>query len=221
MALKRRYRTEPVLYALRAGLWTITPLFVHIAGDGLLQACAARGLSESGDAPGAKIHGGVMPFVRFQIDADEPPNVVLERLRASVRPKPELFESFVQGFRRTDPSGPPFVGSVIEGTFKMHRDFRGRNSFVPLIRGRIISTDNGTSVRGIMFLHPLVAAFMVFWLGATGYAALNDKSAAVGAGLMFLFGLSLMLGCFFFEVSRAKQLLKEAVQGSLVENGGR
>jgi hypothetical protein len=72
-----------------------------------------------------------------------------------------------------------------------------------------------------MFLHPLVASFIVFWLGATGYAALNDKSAPVGLAVMFLFGLSLTLGCFFFEVSRAKQLLKAAVQGSLVENGGR
>jgi hypothetical protein len=72
-----------------------------------------------------------------------------------------------------------------------------------------------------MFLHPLVAAFMAFWLGVTGYGALNDKSVPVASGLMFFFGLSLPLGCFFFEVSRAKQLLKAAVQGSPVENCGR
>jgi hypothetical protein len=161
-----------------------------------------------------------MPFVRFQIDLDAPPDLALERLRAAVRPKPGLIDSFVRSFRRVDPSGPPFVGSVIEGAFRMHRVFRGQNSFVPLIRGRIIAADNGTRVSGIMFLHPHVAAFMIFWLGVTGYGVLNDQSAPE-VGVMFLFGLSLTLGCFFFEVSRAKQLLKAVVQGSLVENSGR
>jgi hypothetical protein len=60
---------------------------------------------------------------------------------------------------------------------------------------------------------------MVFWLGITGYGAVSDKSGPVAAGVMFLFGLLLTLGCFFFEVSRAKQLLKAAVQGpNVVEN---
>jgi hypothetical protein len=81
----------------------------------------------------------------------------------------------------------------------MHRDFRGRNSFAPSIRGRIVSTDNGTCVSGIVFLHPFVCAFMVFWPGVTGYGALNDKSAPVAAGVMFLFGLSLTPGCFFWK----------------------
>jgi len=150
-------------------------------------------------------------MIRFEIESEAPPQVVIERLRASVRPKPDLLESLGRSWKRRDASGPPFVGSVGEDSFRIHRDFRGRNSFVPLIRGRVISTHAGARVTGIMLLHPVVAVFTPFWLGAVGYGALTDKSAPpVALWIMFIFGVSLAAGGFFVEASKAKRLLRTA-----------
>src|SRR5262245_27107479 len=58
----------------------------------------------------------------------------------------------------------PFVGRVDGGTFKFHRVFFGRNSFIPIISGRIVQGEGGAVVQGTMRLHLAVAAFMVVWM---------------------------------------------------------
>ena len=153
-----------------------------------------------------------MPIIRFHIEADAPPHIVAERLRVAVRAEPGFLESFCQIRKPTGLGGPPFVGSVADQTFRLRRAFRGRNSFVPLVRGRIISTDSGARVTGVMFLHPFVAALMAFWLGLAGYGALTNKSGdTIALWGMFIFGLAFTVGAFLHEASRAKQLLTAAV----------
>ena len=153
-----------------------------------------------------------MPIMRFRIETDATPGIVAERLRAAVRAEPVFFESFRKSWRSRSSDGPPFVGSVANDSFRLRKDIRGRNSFVPLVRGRITSTDHGARVSGVMFLHPLVAAFAAFWLGVVGYGAFTDRSAPpiVWWG-MFIFGLSMTIGGFFFEASSTKRLLTAAM----------
>ena len=153
-----------------------------------------------------------MAIVRFQIESESPPEVVLERIRQVVRPKPDSVEHWSRLWKRKDASGPPFVGSVLDDSFRIRRDFQGQNSFVPLIRGRIIKSHNGSRVKGVMFLHPFVALFIAVWLGGVSYGALTTNTGPpVALWGMFGFGVALTAGGFSVEVAKAKRLLRAAV----------
>src|ERR1022692_748291 len=81
-----------------------------------------------------------------------------------------------------------------------------------IIRGRVTRNGFGSRVDVTMSLHPLVALFMIFWLGAVGLGAffLRSASSAIPAG-MFIFGIALTVGAFFPEAMKAKRLISDAV----------
>jgi len=152
-----------------------------------------------------------MPYYHFVINAHAPHQVVTERLR-SVHKTPRELAALPEPSRRELVT--PFVGYVKEDSFSLKRNIRYRNSFLPLIRGRIVSTETGTQVKVTMFMHPVVAVFMAFWLWFVGSGALAETSML---WLMFTFGLALTLGGFFPEVIKAKRMLTEAVLGPEAE----
>jgi hypothetical protein len=155
-----------------------------------------------------------MPFYRFQIEVPQRQQLVMDRIRSLVRERPSFWQSFSEAWKPRDPKLPPFIGSVDEDSFKLSRDIRYRNSFLPLIRGHVLATPTGTQINVAMFMHPLVAVFMTFWLGMAGagtfaiYSA-KEASSSIPAG-MFLFGLALMCGGFFPEAFKAKRILADA-----------
>ena len=122
-----------------------------------------------------------MPFYRFQIDVNVPPQLVVERLKSIVGEKPGFWKSM--GWTSREPASPPFIGSVQENSFRIRRDIRHRNSFLPLIWGRIVATGTSTRVSVTMFIHPLVAVFMTFWLGMVGKFALSSPASLVAWGI--------------------------------------
>lgn len=151
-----------------------------------------------------------MPFYRFHIDVHSPTQVVTERLR-SVHKTPREQGSFPGSHWRE--FAMPFVGYVKEDSFTLRRNIRYRsNSFLPVIRSRIVPTETGAQVKVTMFMNPWTAIFMAFWLGFVGWGALTDQSASPSIlWLMFVFGLALSLGGFFPEAIKARRLLIEAV----------
>jgi hypothetical protein len=161
-----------------------------------------------------------MPIYRFQIDVNAPPQVVAERLRTIVGEKPGFGESMAWRSRTSTDS--PFIGTVKDGSFKIQRNVRSRNSFLPLIWGLITPTEIGARLYVTMFLHPLVALFMIFWLAIAGNFALTVQPASlVGVG-MFIFGVVLTVAGFFPEAIKAKRLISEVVRVSpLYAVGGR
>jgi predicted phage tail protein len=159
-----------------------------------------------------ELQQNAVPFYRFRIDVDRPPPVVAERLRSIGRNKPTFRESLRNMWPSGDLATTPFIGSVDVESFKIRRDIRYRNSFLPMIWGRIMPNGFGTQVSGIMFLHPLVALFMIFWLGMARFGAVSaaSMSSMVPSGV-FLFGVTLMVGAFFPEAMKAKTLISDAV----------
>jgi hypothetical protein len=159
-----------------------------------------------------------VPFYRFEIDVDAPPPVVVERLRSIVRDKPTFMESLRQIWPFGNPAGAPFIGCVQEESFKIRRDIRYRNSFLPMIWGRVTPNGVGARVYVTMFIHPLVALFMIFWLGMVGYGALSIPSASsLIPGGMFIFGVALTVGAFIPEAIKAKRLISDAVTNSATD----
>jgi hypothetical protein len=157
----------------------------------------------------------VTPHYWFHIDAAEPPQVIAERVRSVAREAPGWGETFRRIWRRDQAPGPPLIGSVEGDSFKLQRAILYRNSFLPIIRGRIVPIEVGTRIKVTMHLHPFVALFMTFWLGAVGYALIAASSTSrLPLALMFLFGIVLIAGGFVPEALRAKRLLSAAIRSS-------
>ena len=156
-----------------------------------------------------------MPIYRFQIDVDATPQIVAERLRSIVRQdRREPFGMDWWSWRSRDPASPPFMGTVRDDSFRLRRDIRGRNSFLPQVRGHFASIPTGTRVCVTMFVHPLVVLFMAFWLGLVGYGGRADPSAnSLVLWCMFIFGIVLTTASFFPEALQAKRIISAAVLG--------
>jgi hypothetical protein len=90
-----------------------------------------------------------MPFYRFHIETHEPALVVMERLKAIVRPKSGFWESFRMTRWQSDPSSPPLIGKVENDSFRVRRDIRYRNSFLPLVWGHVQLVGVGTRITGV------------------------------------------------------------------------
>jgi hypothetical protein len=118
-------------------------------------------------------------------------------------------------------AGPPFIGSVEAGTFDLRRVIRYRNSFIPLVRGRITSAPMGSRVDVTMSLHPVVAVFMALWILGTGFGALamldtpsgQERSTAMLLLAMLALGVVLVVGGFFPEAAKTRRLLERALAG--------
>ena len=84
-----------------------------------------------------------------------------------------------------------------------------------MIWGRVTPNGVGARVYVTMFIPPLVALFMIFWLGIVGYGAVSVPSASsVIPGGMFVFGIALTVGAFIPEAIKAKPLISDAVTNS-------
>jgi hypothetical protein len=129
---------------------------------------------------------------------------------------PGFREYFRTPWSDRSPDGPPFIGSVQDYSFRIRRDIRYRNSFLPLVWGHIVPTPTGAGVIVTMFMHPFTLAFMLFWLGIVGRGVLMDKSTSPAfLWGMFIFGIALCAGGFIPEAVKAKRLLSTIVLDSL------
>ena len=155
-----------------------------------------------------------MPFYAFHLDVPAPPDVVAQRIRAAVSKLPTFWESMKSSWRGPRSSGRPFLGTVEGRSFRIRRDIQYRNSFLPIIRGSITATSNGSRVSVLMFMHPVVLLFMLGWFGlliSTEWRLLDSNIARSFVPVaMIVFGLVLSLGGFFYEALKVMPLLSEA-----------
>ena len=160
-----------------------------------------------------------MPFYGFQIEVDVPPPVVIERLRSIVRDQPTFLESLRKMRAFGSLGGAPFIGTVQDESFKIRRDIRYRNSFLPMIWGRVRPNGVGTRLYVTMFIPPFAAFLMILWLGRVGFGAVSARSVSsmIPAG-MFIFGVALILGAFIPEAIKAKRFISEPVASSTVRS---
>ena len=159
-----------------------------------------------------------MPFYRYELVSTLQPETVLRRVGTLVREAPGFLQSVKESFWKRPEDAPPFIGKIEGNAFRMHRNIRYRNSFLPQVRGSVVSTPVGTTLRITMHLHPVAAVFMLVWLGAVATGALaaftsqceSIASALIPAG-MLVFGIALTVGGFYPEAFKARRLLEQAV----------
>jgi hypothetical protein len=143
------------------------------------------------------------------------PGDVEEVLRKLVRPKVSFFHDLNS---RSD-AGPPFIGWVEGNRFKFRRVITHRNSFLPIVSGRVISVEGGAVVRATLRLAPAVAIVMTLWMTMGAYAAIqrlprawqnSDVTGIIVAVGLPIFGLVLTFSGFLPEKRKAVRLLSEA-----------
>ena len=159
-----------------------------------------------------------MPFYRFKLEVRLTTQAAMARIKELVAPPRTFFAEIKRGFSSGGDASPPFIGKVEEDSFRVRRDIRYRNSFLPLVWGRINSVPMGTHISVTMYLHPIVAAFMLFWFFGVGAGALAFLNAPLGKDQwesfvpvgMLVFGVALVFGGFFPEAVKARHLLEQA-----------
>ena len=124
----------------------------------------------------------------------------------------------LNGARIPGRTGAPFAGSRDDATFKVVRLIRYRNSFLPVIRGRIVPGGMGADVRLVMTLHPIVAVFLLLWCAglvfgvARGFTQSVAPMLALGPLAICSFGLFVTAAGFFPEALKARQLICAALR---------
>lgn len=156
-----------------------------------------------------------MPFYSFHLNVPAQPDVVSERIRQVVSPAPTYWGVLTSPWKLPRSPGSPFLGSVENLSFQIRRNIHYRNSFLPVIRGKIVPTPTGSRVDVLMYMHPFSLVFMLLWLGLLVFDAIRVASVGVATpyvllGMIF-FGAALSFGGFFYEAMKVMPLLSEAV----------
>ncbi len=158
----------------------------------------------------------LIPYQEFCLETRLSPEEVLARLKERTGPR--------RWFGWPSASHPLW-GEVGANGFELYRVIRYRNSFLPLISGKVLPVKGGSRVEGTMELHPFVAVFVAFWMCAcllfcliTGLHITRDVlfGNLPNCGLfvpfvMILFGWGLTASCFTVEANRSLRLLRETV----------
>ena len=151
------------------------------------------------------------PKATFTIDTTLSTSELSAALNAVTEPQ--------QWFRWGATEGKLFHGECSGDGFTLWRIITYRNSFLPIIEGRITPAISGCRVAVTMRLHRFVAAFMIFWLGFVGVSlvffvtvALNGSMELIPGVLvplgMLVFGIALTSGAFWWEVKKTRPLIQ-------------
>ncbi len=124
-----------------------------------------------------------------------------------------------------------FCGEVGAEEFRIHRIIHYRNSFLPILIGRIHEIEDGTELELLFRLHRFVLVFMIVWFTGTIPAFFVATAAIIVTliaesfepmllvGLVLApFGLALVNIPFWIEARIAEDKLRESL--GLVEKDG-
>ena len=153
----------------------------------------------------------LLPFVSCEIHSALSPEKIQNILRENTEPKVYFRASHEHKY---------FEGEVSKEEFRINRIIHYRNSFLPRIFGTIVPRDSGSVVKIKMKLHNFVTAFLGVWFGGIIFAsiALFRQFSLVPSDAsnfnfipfgMFVFGIAIVSGGFWFEASKQKKKLIE------------
>ena len=156
------------------------------------------------------------PWHAFTVDAGIPPDLASVLVASQVGPRAIFFATHDK----------PFSGTVADGTFEISRVIRYRNSFLPVVCGRIEPQGAGSRIHVRMRLHLFAMVFMTVWMGLVAVALVGilyvfalDQGGLDGIALlaplgMFAFGWALTTFGFWFEADKQERMLREMFEAT-------
>jgi hypothetical protein len=165
----------------------------------------------------------LLPYQKFTLQSHLRSDEVIQRLNAVIKP-PRKWS--LNPFNKGDGK---FQGEVTGSRFQIIRDIAYRNSFLPMVRGVVTPSAEGSTIKVVIRMNVLVIAFMLLWLGGVCLAiftTFHQISTCQGnhcTGLivpigMFIFGLVLPLIGFLPEAWKAKKFLSSTLEATEVKS---
>jgi hypothetical protein len=166
-----------------------------------------------------------LPYEHLTITTYFSPEMARQKLAGVIEPRRMRFGLLSRGHHK------PYQGEISGDQFKISRIIYYRNSFLPVISGKLEPDLKGARLDIKMSLHPVVLIFMAIWFGGVGLAIIATNFAAFSAftqsgitadtpffpllipGGMFIFGYLMVLGGFKFEAAKAKTFFHELITG--------
>ena len=154
----------------------------------------------------------IIPIQKLQIKSDYSAKIVAEKLS---------LETDQRMFFRKNNSNKKFEGKVHNTSFNINRILNYRNSFYPIISGKIISEENSkTTIKITMCMTIYANVFMCIWFIITGTVfifALKQQienevfeyKPILWSLLFILVGYFLMIISFTAEAKTARKILTE------------
>ncbi|MDB9509816.1 hypothetical protein PN499_01175 [Kamptonema animale CS-326] len=138
----------------------------------------------------------MFPYEKFTINTSLHPEIVRQKLLAVVEPR-KAIRWKINNYEK------PYEGEVGDHSFEINRIINYRNSFSPIIKGRIYPEGMGSKIDIKMAMHPSVIVFMSIWLGLVGSSWILSAIAMIEEGKFdsSIFGVSgMLLGCLLLPL---------------------
>ncbi|MEM6264266.1 MAG: hypothetical protein AAGI38_17255 [Bacteroidota bacterium] len=163
-----------------------------------------------------------LPYENLTYRTPLTPEEILKRIDDVIEPK-KMFR--MKGGFWGNSDHKPYEGSIKDLSFKMTRIISYRNSFLPVIKGKIGRDINGTKVEVSMRLNSFVLVFMAIWMAGVGLACVVMLPLFTFEGTfdylnlipygMLLFGHVLVTGGFKYESTRSKKDLATFLKATI------
>jgi hypothetical protein len=159
-----------------------------------------------------------LPFDNFKIYSSLSYDEVRQVLDEEVEPRKGFMLSGI--FNTSD---KPFRGEVFENTFKIFRNIRYKNSFLPIIKGKVSDNYPGTVIEINMRMVIFVYIFMAVWITGVSAALIFTLREAFVASIiplaMLVFAYLVMIVAYRYEAGKAKKFLNEIFKAQVGEDG--
>ncbi len=150
----------------------------------------------------------LLPYRSLSIHTELTPAEVTARLSEDVTQQRRLFTM--------QTPAAPYRGVVSADRFELVRQITYRNSFLPVVRGEITSTPNGSRVDVHMRLMHIVFAFMAVWFGGVVVGCITVlpalltgfELAMLAPYVMLVLGTLFVSSFFGLEAQRAESFLR-------------
>ena len=161
-----------------------------------------------------------MPFVKVKYRTNLPMDDVLKKLDSVIEPKKN---TVFGGLSYTK----AFSGELFDDNFIITRNIVYRNSFLPVIKGKIYCENGNTIIEMFLRLHLFVIVFLSIWLSIPFmliclvlFNLIVKQTGSLNSIIMpmilFLFGCFVMIGGFNYENAKAQNIIKELLEAELI-----
>ena len=162
----------------------------------------------------------LIPYEKQEIPSEKSPDEVMEGIKDITQEQEHLSFTAIR-FMLSDKK--KFAGEIGEDSFRISRIIIGRNSFLPVIKGKVEKTDDGSKTMLEMDLSKITAGFMaivfliiliaaIVPLFIEGFTPKTSEQLLVWAGI-FLAIFAFMTISFRLELGKAKKLLNDVFKG--------
>jgi hypothetical protein len=158
-----------------------------------------------------------LPFEKFEIESSLSKEKVIIALMENIEE-----EKMIRFWKRSD--AKDFEGTIRGNEFEIQRIISYKNSFLPIIKGRMETAGYGAKLRIDMRIQIPVILFLVIWFGIIGlffiieiFKGINDVKSILFPFGMLLFGYILTMAGYLVEASKAKDLLLDITQGKIIK----